>query len=138
MLKNIYSTKVMLAWKGKCKQRGKNIDAECPQDCRNVIDVLSLIPPELLTNEQANDEEEQELDNDIPEDVSPDNGIVDDVSPDNDSNNTLPDLDNNENDNQNNTDNNTNDSKINILEAIVQKLLTMKNSDKWKHYSRNI
>ena len=101
MLKNIYSTKVMSAWKGKCKQREKNIDSDCSQDCRNVIDVLSLIPPELLTNEQANDEEEQDLDNDIPEDVSPDN----------DSSTMLPDLDPPENgetsnDNANNIDNN--------------------------------
>ena len=43
-----------------------NKDSDCPQDCRNIIDVLSLIPPELLTNEQSNDEEEQDVNNDIP------------------------------------------------------------------------
>ena len=128
MIKNIYSTKVMSAWKGKCKQKEKSIDSNCPQDCRNIIDVLSLIPPELLTNEQSNDEEEQDVDNYIPEDVSADNDIS----------STLPDLDPHKNgesshDNTNNiVVNNPNESKMNILEAIVEKLLTMKNSDKWK------
>ena len=143
MMKYIYSTKILSAWKLNNKRKDKNsTESECPQDCSNVIDVLSLIPPELLSNHDLNQEEEGDHESDIPDDITGD--VASDF--------TLPELpnvesiqhaecnvENNDDDNENGQESTSNaseaynQSKSNILEAIVEKLMTMKNAEKWKH-----
>ena len=52
MIKNITSTKVPAAWKRKVKPKRTVLDK-----CEDIIDVLSLIPPEYLQDEVEYDDE---------------------------------------------------------------------------------
>ena len=52
MIQNITSTKVPVAWKRKIKPKKTVLD-----ECKDIIDVLSLIPPEYLQDEVEYDDE---------------------------------------------------------------------------------
>ena len=119
MIKFIESTRVKTAWMPK-GNKCTNIERLNKEICKEVVDVLSLIPPELLNDACKEESYIESNQNDEVEGIHLDNEETDDQLPDLNGANT-----------QYTASNNTeNQSSCNILQAIVDKLLKMKNADK--------
>ena len=89
--------------------------------CKEVVDVLSLIPPELLNDAGKEESYIESTQNEGIEATHLDNE---------ESHDQLPDL-NGDNSEYNVSNDTENQSSCNILQAIVEKLLKMKNGEKW-------
>ena len=139
MVQHITSTKVPRAWQSKTSENKKKQETDDTEQCESVIDVLSLIPSDVLaeseifnaentdvSQNERNDNEMETLDN-----TTVDNNTTMDV----DDSNTLPDLHDTPGvENDGNIKNGQDNAKNfdNILQEKVDKLLSMKHAKNWK------
>ena len=72
MMKNIKTTELKSAWMSKSqtkKYEGKKKD-DIPSDCEDIIDVLSLIPPEILNSRNVSDVLQDSFDEDTKNEIA--------------------------------------------------------------------
>ena len=134
MIQHIKTTSAKSAWITK-STKGKVLKDIISTDTDDVIDVLSLIPPELLQNRDIGIDNDQNLD--VPNgntDQTTSNG-TNDADPKLDDQNTSHTAEYNTDDTNNMeamSHGNLEQNDVNILQAILEKLIEGSSANKWK------